>query len=430
MKTESYGVFSGKIHRSTPGERKPLTASIELTRRCPLECRHCYNNLPMGDRDARDRELSYDELCRVLDEIAETGCLWLLLTGGEILARKDFLDIYTYARKKGFIVTLFTNGTMMTEEIADYLATLPPFSIEITLYGRTRETYERLTGIPGSYDRCMKGIRLILERKLPLKIKTVAVTVNKHELWDMKRFVEEEIGTIGLLKFDAMMNPRVDCSQSPLEVRLAPEEVVELDMQDPARMAEWYDFAKRFVAPSPNREELYNCGAAIKAFAIDPYGRMTACILSTQESYDLRHGNVGEGWRNFLGRVRHKKITRVTKCTDCQIKAICGMCPANGELHNEGDPEKPVDFLCETAHLRAHVIGLKVPAHGDCEFCAGGKHHEELLATVTRLEDTPMRPVAPVANDPPVGKRRSLKVVKDVANQEDGCSTGGCSSCS
>jgi radical SAM protein with 4Fe4S-binding SPASM domain len=425
MKTESYGAFSGKIHKATLAERKPLTVSLELTRRCPLECSHCYNNLPMGDKEARNRELSYGELCRVMDEISDTGCLWLLLTGGEILARPDFLDIYTYAKKKGFIITLFTNGTMMTEEIADYLATLPPFSIEITLYGRTRETYERLTRIPGSYDRCMQGIRLILDRKLPLKIKTVAVTINKHELWDMKRFVEEEIGGIGMMKFDAMMNPRVDCSQSPLEVRLSPEEVVELDIQDPARMAEWDQFAKKFVAPSPNREDIYNCGAALKSFAIDPYGRMTACILSTQESYDLRHGNVGEGWRGFLGRVRGKKITRITKCTDCQIKAICGMCPANGELHSEGDPEKPVDFLCETAHLRANIIGLNVPAHGDCEFCAGGKHHDELLATVGRLKDPALRPTPNAA--PP--KPKSLKVMKDAGAEDGGCSTGGCSSC-
>ena len=142
---------------------------------------------PWVTMDARRRELSKEEHFRVLDQLVEMGCFWILYTGGEIFARKDFLEIYTYAKKKGFLITLFTNGTIMTEEIADYLAEWPPFAIEITLYGRTRETYEALTVIPGSYDRCLRGIKLLKERGLPLKLKTVATSINKHEVLAMRR---------------------------------------------------------------------------------------------------------------------------------------------------------------------------------------------------------------------------------------------------
>ena len=172
-----------------------MNGTIEVTHRCPLECAHCYNNLPVGDADARRRELSTDELRRIIDEIAEAGGLWLLFTGGEIFARQDFLEIYTHAKQRGLLITLFTNGTQITTAIADYLVEWPPFSIEITLYGRTRETYERLTRVPGSFDRCMRGIRLLKERGLPLKLKTVAVTINRHEISDMQRFAEEELGS-------------------------------------------------------------------------------------------------------------------------------------------------------------------------------------------------------------------------------------------
>src|ERR1035437_1714272 len=104
----------------------------------------------MGDLAAKHCELTYEEHCRILDEVAEAGCLWLLFTGGEIFARKDFLEIYTYAKKQGFLITLFTNGNLITPQIADYLVEWRPFSIEITLYGATRETYEALTGVRGS----------------------------------------------------------------------------------------------------------------------------------------------------------------------------------------------------------------------------------------------------------------------------------------
>ena len=184
-------------------------------------------------RRARRRELDTSELRRIIDEIAEAGCLWLLLTGGEIFARKDFLDIYIHAKQRGLFVSLFTNGTQVTPAIADYLAVWRPFAIEVTLYGRTRETYERLTGVPGSFDRCMRGIQLLKERGLPLKLKTVAVTINRHEIAGMQRFAEEELGLP--FKFDGMINARIDCSGSPLAVRLAAREMVALDVGDPVR---------------------------------------------------------------------------------------------------------------------------------------------------------------------------------------------------
>jgi sulfatase maturation enzyme AslB (radical SAM superfamily) len=84
-------------------------------------------------------------------------------------------------------------------------------------------------------------------------------------------------------------------------------------------------------------------------------------------------------------KVRQKKITRQTKCAACEIKAMCGMCPANGELES-GDAEQPVDFLCQVAHLRAHVLGLPVSQHGDCEYCEGGNRHKDLMKTVAALK--------------------------------------------
>ncbi|MCU1227759.1 MAG: putative Fe-S oxidoreductase, partial [Acidobacteria bacterium] len=202
----SYAEFSAFIHREVNATRVPVNGTIEITNRCPLDCAHCYNNLPMHDGEARARELTTAEHHRVIDEIADLGCLWLLYTGGEIFARRDFLDIYRHAIRRGLLVTLFTNGTMVTEPIADELVKWPPFSIEITLYGATRETYEALTGIPGSYDLCMRGIALLLERGLPLKLKTVAVSINKHEIGAMAALAE----TLGVeFKFDAMINPRI-----------------------------------------------------------------------------------------------------------------------------------------------------------------------------------------------------------------------------
>ena len=234
-----------------------MEVSIELTHRCPLECQHCYNNLPMSDALARKQELSFEEHVRLLDELVEMGCLWILYTGGEVFARKDFLDIYGEAKKRGFLITIFTNGTMITPKIADYLAEYRPLSIEITLYGATRGTYEELTRVPGSFDRCMKGIRLLQERKIPLKLKAVPTTINFHELSEMRQFAEN-LGAE--FKYDALVNPRTDCSQSPLSVRLTPEHVVSIDFRDPVRKAEFRKMAEAEQGagePFARRAEIY-----------------------------------------------------------------------------------------------------------------------------------------------------------------------------
>jgi len=366
MEEVRFKEWSLVLNQRAGTQRTPLHGMIEVTHRCPLKCAHCYNNLPIDDREARLNELTYEEHCRILDEITEAGCLWLLYTGGEIFVRKDFLDIYTYAKQKGLLITLFTNGTLITPKVADNLAKWSPFSIEITLYGRIKETYERITGIAGSYERCMRGIRLLIERGLPLKLKTMALTVNKHEIWEIKRFAEEELGV--KFRFDPLVNPRFDYSQSPLALRLTPQEVVELDLQDPKRMVDWKTLAERSKNSVQGNDELYYCKAGITGFAIDPYGKMGVCLLTQTDRYDLRKGSFRDGWEDFLLKVRRRKITKQTKCVGCAIKALCGMCPPSGMLENR-DTEEPPDFYCQVAHLRVRALGFSVPPHGECEYC-------------------------------------------------------------
>jgi len=422
MNEATYGTFSEELHRRQLGKRVPSQVSIEVTHRCPLKCLHCYNNLPMNDREARANELTFEEHCKLLDELVESGCLWLLYTGGEIFGRSDFLDIYTEAKKRGFLITLFTNGTLITPRIADHLAEWRPFSIEITLYGATRETYETLTQIPGSYDKCIRGIRLLLERNLPLKLKTVPTTVNQHEVYEMKRMGEEDFGVP--FKFDPMLNPRIDCSQSPLAVRLSPEEAVALDFVDRRRETEYRGLLDKIFAAGPpsasSSEKVYGCGGGNSSCAVDPAGQMSICVLSHQEGYNIREGSFREGWEGPLLEIRQKPSKGPTICGRCQLRPMCGMCAANGELEN-GDPEKPVEFLCQVAHLRVYTLGYEVPEHGDCSCCKPGKTREALFESAARIQRG-------MAGTERVEIPRKIEPFK-ILQAQNSCQSGSCGSC-
>jgi radical SAM protein with 4Fe4S-binding SPASM domain len=384
--TKSYADLALDLYRRLGNRRLPIQGTIDLTWRCNLACPHCYNRLPLHDRSALRTELTYEEHCRILDEISGAGCLWLLFTGGEIFVRKDFRKIYTYAKQKGLLITLFTNGTLIIPELADFLKEWPPFSIEITLYGRTRQTYERVTGVPGSYDRCLRGIRLLMESKLPLSLKTLLLTTNSHELGLIQAFVEQELGLP--YRFDATVNPRIDCSLQPLAFRLDPQEIVKLDLRDEPRSMEWREFVDRQSSPlSQSGDGLYECGAGIKSFAINPRGGLSLCAFAGVEGYDLKTGTFKEGWEGPVLTERNRKITRPTRCVRCAIKGACGMCPAYGRLENR-DAEEPVDFLCASAHLRYTALGMPVPPHGDCPYCPGGMRHAELMASAERINRT------------------------------------------
>ncbi len=332
--------------------RLPLRGTLEITPRCNNRCVHCYiTHCPV---DPDKKELSYKEYCHLLDQIAEAGCLWLLMTGGEPLVHRDFLDIYTYAKKKGFIVNLFTNGTLITPEIADYLHHWRPKSVEITLYGATRETYERVTGAPGSFERCTRGIELLVERHVPLSLKTVIMTINQHELPQMKEYARR----LGVrFRYDAVMWPRLDGGKEPYDARLTPEEIVRLEQQDEAVLQAWREWAKTgiFTKDSPF---LYTCNAGKRGFFVDPFGQLSLCISARQPSYDLRQGTFADAWERFLPEVKRIRCTKDYPCRHCDLLNICGSCPPIAEM-DTGDPESAVPFLCRLAHLRVEAYGLR-----------------------------------------------------------------------
>jgi radical SAM protein with 4Fe4S-binding SPASM domain len=185
-------------------------------------------------------------------------------------------------------------------------------------------------------------------------------------------------------------------------------------------MSEYRRLAKRDLENPPNLskgDSVYFCGGGMGGFALNAYGEMGICVISQQETFGIREVGLRQVWQGSLAELRNRKRTRVTKCVECRIQSLCGMCPANGEMEN-GDKESPVDFLCHVAHLRAAVIGAEVPAHGQCDFCAGGSEHETVVESARRIA------TKEVDVESWVGPQQILPILNN-----PGVATGGCGSC-
>lgn len=359
MKKLQRGLFFRRLYNEK--ERFPFSGQIELTYRCTLNCVHCYcKGLEVVSRKSyvvsgksEVRELTTEEWKRILDEISQEGCINLCLTGGDPLIREDFLEIYSYAKRKGFIITLFTNGQLLTPKLIDYLVKSPPFSIEITLNGITKEIYESITQVPGSFKKVMQAISLLKEKKLPLILKANCLKQNKQEIAKIKAF------TAGLFadlprkkyrfKYDPMIYPRYNRDTTPCNFRLSIKELLEARKQDSDIWKQYQEGLKcKFPRLKRNRKFLYNCNAWLKDFFINPYGYLKFCTLSNKFSVDLKTTPFREGFYRVFPQLFRERFKTDSKCIDCRLRPVCYRCPARAYIET-GDEEAPVPYYCQLA---------------------------------------------------------------------------------
>ena len=140
-----------RLWNNLSDKRIPLSFEIEVTARCNNNCRHCYINCPENDESLREKELSFEDIRQLADDAVDMGALWCLITGGEPLLRDDFFDLYMYLKKKGLLVSVFTNGTLITDEHISLFKKYPPRDLEVSVYGAAEKTYEYVTRRRGSY---------------------------------------------------------------------------------------------------------------------------------------------------------------------------------------------------------------------------------------------------------------------------------------
>ncbi|MBN1689272.1 MAG: radical SAM protein [Candidatus Omnitrophica bacterium] len=342
-----YRDFSAKLHRHSFERERVIKAQLEITYRCNLHCRHCYTDCYNCPGKIKN-ELTLGEIKRILDEMAGEGILWLNLTGGEILMRKDFFDIYDYAYDLGFILTLFTNGTLLTDKIIARLKKRPPFFIDVSCHSVREDAFDWFTKTRGSFQRFSKGIQLLKESGLPFYLKTKAMNWNLSELSDIRHFFE----SFGLVfDYTTTLYPTLNGDLAPLQFRLSPEVISNLEAFD----LDTSCTGRKASTGKPATDQLYRCLCATNMIHINAFGELGTCTQEYEVRASLKEYSLKTAIEHVFPAVRSLKYESDSPCRDCNLYLFCQKKPTSARLET-GDAKSPVPYYCDLAYNLAKKV--------------------------------------------------------------------------
>ena len=302
----------------------PLTCMFELTYRCNFHCVMCYN-VPQDKQ-----EMTTEEVRFILDELAKEGCLYLTLTGGEIMTRKDIFEILGYAVAKGFQLLLKTNASLLTLGRIDRLQALGIDRMDISFHGSDAETFDGITQVKGSYDRTKQVVEELARRKFRVSLSMVAMRANVDQITGLRHFAR----SLGVhFSYNTEVSPRTDGDKSPLRYRLSSTAAKQVDSKqvpaDPKRRLEFY--RRRLNAPV-SRQTLFTCGVGTTQVVVGPYGEARLCIDIEKPTYSIFELGLKEAWRRLVAFVEGTDVA-LWQCPE-ELRPFCtSWCPARGLLH-------------------------------------------------------------------------------------------------
>jgi radical SAM protein with 4Fe4S-binding SPASM domain len=290
--------------------RTPVSATIELTYGCNLRCVHCCN----PTHEALPHELATTEVCSVLEQVADLGVVELHVSGGEPMVRPDVFEIFRHAKALGFVLHLLSNATGITPAAATALEDLGFASVNVSISGATRATYERVSQVPGSHARFLGGLECLARTTLPTIVRMPVMAGNLHEVGPARTLVEQHGAKF---QYCTDITPRSDGNPGPLQHRLPPRDKVRLDR---AMLGAW---ETRCAGAGSDSDAFISCACGRSSFAITPYGEMNLCAAFPMPRYDLRAGSVKAGWEVLKHTVSSARPSHRYECLGCAVRPWC-----------------------------------------------------------------------------------------------------------
>ncbi len=303
----------------------PINACLEITKQCPLRCRHCYNE----SGTVRTQEMCLSEIKIVLDKLSNLGIQKLMITGGEPTSRTDFIDIVEYASSRFVGVSIASNGYLITKNFARALSKYKnKIVVQISIDG-TEEHHNKIRGVHDSYEKALAAIRYLSEFKIPV---IAATTLNPENISDMEE-VAATVHNAGALQLTfGLTASQGRARKNHLAQRIDANQFISraLDLKHKYLGHGLFvsieeDTLSKIAATRSSR-----CGAGVSQITIRENGDVSPCVC-----FFYVYGNI---LRDDVASIFDpKKVSRFNSlpspcpeyCGDCEELDNCLHCPAH-----------------------------------------------------------------------------------------------------
>ncbi len=346
--------FTEYLHSKASITKTPISGTFELSPLCNMDCKMCYIKMSKEKQESIARLRTKEEWIELAQKAKEKGLLFLLLTGGEPFLVKDFKKLYIELHKMGFCISINSNGTMIDEDVIEWLKHYPPMRINMTLYGASDETYVRLCNNPKGFTQVTKAISLLKENNIQVKLNCSVTPYNKDDLKDIIRFAEEHDLIVQATSY--MFPPlRKDETKIGKNDRLTAEDAALYGAYISA-YSNGFDRFKEYI--ESGQLALYDadddcgvvegdhmrCRAGITSFWMTWEGKMLPCGMIPDGGLDPWEVGFDEAWENAKKIVSEIKLP--VKCAGCGKKDECKACAAM--VYTEtGTYDKVPQYRCD-----------------------------------------------------------------------------------
>lgn len=346
MKDDIYGQLIEKVSGRFSQSGVPMIVQLEITKRCALDCVHCY-----VDHRRRGSELGREEIFGLMDELADLGVLMLTLTGGEPLLRDDLWDILEHGRRRNFFLRLFTSGVLLDSKDVLRIHEYGVGEVHISVYSHRAEIHDRITGMPGSWRKSIDAIRGLREAGVTVWLKSVVMSVNAGSL---RRLVDLAGELDCSYEFDTNLTPAENQVRDPLKLRLSGDELIQF-LADPANAALIFrdgNIKEAFAALSNEQLSGKLCNIGQITALVDAFGNVQPCAVYPPIG-NIRDCSFSWIWKESPEIKRLRELTYETQiqCPSCPHVQYCSPCVGFAKIE-QGD-----ERACNSGS-RIHAIAI------------------------------------------------------------------------
>lgn len=323
--------------------------SLEISNPCNERCVHCYrvcDSTRQGFLTIEDVRLVFKQI-----ENIRSDKLQVTITGGEALLNRNWKEILTFIQNEGCSFSLFSNGTLLSDADADFLASLVSKGlkeVQLSIYALDPVIHDNVTNLKGSLKKTIQALQKLRMRNVPVFVSCPAMQVNKNNLADLMRWADKEKipSCVDLFIFGVS-----DYSEKNLSQRLNVDDLerfYEETMQNNGELAYVWGYNRQKTKPS----ECLFYGEAANGLCISGDGSIYPMIGWYEKLGNIHQDSVENVYTNhpILQQCRKINVSDFCECIKCEAYGHCSLCPLPHLSANHGNLLNLDKSYCDYVH--------------------------------------------------------------------------------